>query len=146
MIPAIEHILQLPSKIVVHHSATHDGPEFSWAAIRAYHKSLGWLDIGYHGGAELIGGTEEILIGRPWDTIGAHCLGHNRNSLGVCFVGDFNAAPPTDAKLAAGAALIRLWMRLFKIPAENIFRHDELNDTDCPGRHFDMNRLKEYLT
>ena len=54
-----------PRRIIIHHSATKDGRTFSWSAIRRYHvHTLGWTDIGYHAGIELIGDDFECLFGR----------------------------------------------------------------------------------
>jgi hypothetical protein len=133
----------LPLKIIIHHSATFDGPLASWPAIRRYHiEHNNFADIGYHAGAELIGGSYEVLMGRPWDRPGAHTLHHNGDSLGFCFVGDFNVAPPASAQLIAGARVVALWLRLFGIPITEIYPHLVFNETDCPGALFDVEAFR----
>ena len=132
--------------IIVHHSLTADSGTVSWSAIRHYHIiEKGWMDIGYHAGVELAGAEYEAMLGRPWDFIGAHCEGHNRDSLGICFVGNFDIAPPPDAQLALGAKVIKLWMRLFNISSLNIYRHSQFADKTCPGTKFDMAQLLEMV-
>ena len=135
-----------PLKIVVHHSATFDGPEYSWPAIWDYHVNHnGWLKIGYHAGIELVGTRPMLQLGRLWDEDGAHCLGYNSVALGFCFVGDYTHVPPSDAVLREGAQLIRFWMKLYNIGVENVYAHRELNSTSCPGAAFPMDALKALL-
>lgn len=136
-----------PKYIIVHHSATKDdGFANNTAAIRHWHVDvLGYRDVAYHALIESIGGTVEILIGRPWDMDGAHTLGYNDTALGVCIIGNFNIEAPDDAHLTAAARIIRLWMGLYSIPAENVFPHKNVNATECPGKFFDMGKLKELL-
>jgi hypothetical protein len=128
--------LFIPSEIVIHHSACHDSSELQWDGIRMWHKSLGWLDIGYSAGTELIGLSYEVLMGRSWDMIGAHTLGHNDKALGFCFVGDFTKDAPPQGQLIVGARFIAFWMRLYRIDIANIFKHSALNATACPGAAF----------
>jgi N-acetylmuramoyl-L-alanine amidase len=134
-------------RIVIHHSGTpDDGQSYSWPAIKRYHIEVNkWADVAYHGGVEVAGGLPMLQLGRLWDSPGAHCLGHNWDSLGFCFVGNFMAHAPSDEFLREGAKLIRFWMRLYGIPVTEIYRHCELNATDCPGALFPMDALKAML-
>lgn len=70
-------------KIIIHCSAT--GPNATIEAIRNYHKKVkGWKDIGYH---YVIENSGMVRQGRPWQEEGAHCVGHNKDSIGICLVG-----------------------------------------------------------
>ena len=138
------------TKIICHHSLTKDSGSVSWGAIRRYHtETLKWKDIGYHAGIELVisGGKlyYETLIGRMWDTPGAHVRGHNSHSLGLCFVGNYDLSPPEYEMLIVGAKLIRLWMRLFDIDIHEVYAHRDFSTKSCPGEMFDMNKLKSYI-
>jgi len=140
-----------PTKIIIHHSDTRDDKFLSWGAIRYHHViELGWHDIGYHAGVELVQSGDhlnyEILIGRMWDVDGAHTIGQNTSSLGICFVGDYDEFPPPDDIIISGAKLIKLWMKLFNISINQIYAHRDFNNTDCPGKKFDINVLKGWLT
>lgn len=141
-----------PKKITVHNSATRDSGTVSWGAIRKYHtETLGWSDIGYHAGVELVkSGNElyyEILMGRMWDRQGAHVRGHNQDNLGICFIGDFDLREPPQAQLIAGAKIIALWMKLFDIPIEEIYTHRRFDPTKtCPGDKFKPSILKIYIS
>jgi N-acetylmuramoyl-L-alanine amidase len=126
-----------PTKIIVHHSATMDQITYNWAAIRRYHtEQLGWADIGYHAGVELIGDSYEMLLGRPWDMDGAHTLGQNGIALGLCFVGNYSLYEPEPEMLDAGAKIVKLWRRLYNIPVSAIHKHSEYANKECPGLLF----------
>ena len=138
--------MNVPNKIIIHASATEDGPEFSWGAIRKWHiEQNGWIDIGYHAGIELVGDHYEVVYGRPWTLDGAHCPGQNSTSLGFCFVGDFMVNRPEPREFATAAKFLREWLRLYKIPRSAVYRHDHFNNTACPGKAFNIEALKVLL-
>ena len=120
----------------------------SWGAIRHYHTQVKkWAGIGYHVGVELVmsGGETyyEILMGRMWNRTGAHARGHNHDSLGICFIGNYNLIPPKKAMLETGAKVIALWLKLFDLSIDDIYSHHNLNiNKSCPGKMFDMEHLK----
>lgn len=39
----------------------------------------------------LIGGDGSVFEGRGWGVMGAHAKGHNGDSLGIAFMGNFNS-------------------------------------------------------
>lgn len=141
----------IPKKVFVHHSLTKDSGSVSWGAIRTYHtKTLDepYSDIGYHAGVELVkSGNElyyEILMGRMWTEQGAHCRGQNEDSLGICFIGNFDLVLPPMAQLEAGAKVIALWLDLFELAINDIYSHHNFAPhKSCPGKFFDMESLKE---
>lgn len=73
--------------IIIHCSATCYDRDFHAADIRRWHLQRGYDDIGYHYVIDLDGTVE---IGRPLDVVGAHCKGHNRDSVAICYVGGLN--------------------------------------------------------
>ncbi len=154
------------SYIMLHHSLTKDSQTVSWQAIRRYHvETLGWLDIGYHFGIELVGspiignrqllkvrppqdareifeGGYEILIGRPLDEEGAHCPEMNQKALGICFVGNFDEAPVPEEQWKKGVTLVGSLIRLLDIPIPNIVGHRDYSQKSCPGKLFDLERFR----
>ena len=123
-------------KIILHHSACADTDTNNTAGIRAYHKSLGWDDCGYHALCEQINGSYEILMGRDWNKNGAHTIGRNEDSLGLCLIGNFSLAAPPQAQLTRAAQFVAFWMALYNIPITEIWPHNHWNFTECPGTKF----------
>jgi len=86
------------SKIIIHCSASTWG---NAAVIRRWHTDpppmgRGWRDIGYHwiilnGHFEYGAYRPEfdgcLQPGRPIEEPGAHCRGHNADSIGICLIG-----------------------------------------------------------
>ena len=86
------------NKIVVHCSATQEGKNISAATIDKWHKKRGWRGIGYH---YVIGLDGLIELGRPVEQVGAHVKGHNKNSIGICYVGGVEAERDDDGEWVA---------------------------------------------
>ena len=77
------------NRIILHCSATREGKDFSVDTIREWHvNGRGWSDIGYHWVIRLDGSIE---VGRPLEKSGAHTKGHNKDSVGVCYIGGCDA-------------------------------------------------------
>ena len=149
------------SYIMLHHSLTKDGATVSWQAIRRYHvETLGWKDIGYHFGIELIGspspppspargegvlGGYEILVGRPLDMEGAHCAaqGMNQKALGICFVGNFDEGPVPAQQWEKGVILVRSLTKLLDIPIPFVVAHRDYAPKSCPGKLLDMDKFRQ---
>lgn len=72
------------NEIIVHCSDTPAGEDFTVKDIDNWHKQRGWSGIGYHYVVYRDGTVHE---GRSIDKAGAHCLGHNANSIGICYIG-----------------------------------------------------------
>jgi N-acetylmuramoyl-L-alanine amidase len=82
--------------IIVHCSATREGIAFDGTDILKWHLERGFSTIGYHY-IILLDGTVEK--GRPEERIGAHCRGHNYNTLGICYIGGLDSeGMPKDTR------------------------------------------------
>lgn len=135
-----------PKFIIVHHSLTPDGVTVSYNAIRDYHIRVnGWREIGYHYLLELVGEEYAIFKGRMDNESGAHCLGFNDNSIGICLVGNFDHAPPPPTQVALLRKLCRSLMDIYGIKMENVLGHRETYqvrgvpvEKTCPGSAFSM--------
>lgn len=74
-------------EIVIHCSATNPLHNIGAAEIDEWHKARGWDGIGYH---YVIRRNGALELGRPLEKPGAHTYGHNKHSIGVCYVGGLN--------------------------------------------------------
>lgn len=129
-------------RIILHHSLTADGKTVSWNAIRRYHiDTLGWNDIGYHFGIELINDTYEILSGRMINIPGAHTKGCNHDSLGICFVGNFDLVSVPSQQWELGVKLVSSLCNVLGIPLSQIHGHREYAAKSCPGKLFDAGKF-----
>jgi len=126
---------------------TKDSKTVSWDAVRRYHLGLGWSDIGYHAGIELVSDRYEILLGRPFSKIGAHTQGQNRDSIGICMVGNFDFDSPPEAQWLLTSQLIRDLMKIFKISTHQVYGHREFASyKSCPGNSIDPDEVRKMLT
>lgn len=129
------------TEIIVHCSATREGVNQTVAQIRKYHiEQRGWSDIGYHYVVYLDG---TIHAGRPLGKAGAHCTGHNQNSIGVVYVGglDANGKAKDTRTDAQKAGLLKLIKRLkAEYPQATVHGHYEFARKACPC----FNAFKEY--
>lgn len=133
--------------IVVHHSLTPDQHTLDWPAIRRYHMYQNrWRDVGYHAGVEIVGGRYEVLMGRPLYERGAHALGANHHSVGVCFIGNFTHEAPPDEQLRAGGGFIASLCLLLDLQPDQIVRHcDVTPGRSCPGAAFPIAELRRLV-
>jgi N-acetylmuramoyl-L-alanine amidase len=71
--------------IIIHCADTYPNMNIGAKEIRKWHiEENGWSDIGYH---YIICRDGRVEIGRGIEIAGAHCRGHNDNSIGICMVG-----------------------------------------------------------
>lgn len=142
-----------PTAIIIHHSLTADGPTVSWQAIRDYHINVnGWKEVGYQYGLELVGFHYEILKGRMDDEEGAHCLGFNNDSIGICVIGNYDRTPPGASQLALLKKLVNSLRNIYGIKLENVLGHWETYgrrgkpiEKSCPGIMFSMPKFRQML-
>lgn len=129
------------NEIIVHCTATAEGKNFKAADIDRGHKAKGWNGIGYHHVVDLDGTVEP---GRPESEVGAHCLKHNKNSIGVVYVGGLasDGKTPKDTRTPQQkATLVKLLTELkHRYPDATIHGHRDFAAKACPS--FDA--TKEY--
>ena len=121
------------NEIIVHCSATVEGRDYTVADIDSWHKARGWRCIGYH---YVIYRDGSVHTGRSIGQVGAHCTGHNANSIGVCYIGGCAAdgKTPKDTRTPQQReALRRLVADLQKkYPGATVHGHNEFADKACP--------------
>lgn len=131
-------------KIIVHCADTPEGRDDRAADICRWHKAQGWNDIGYHYVVDLDGTIEP---GRPIEKAGAHCTGHNADSIGVCYIGGCDKKmQPKDTRTDAQKASLLLLLKYLvaKYPGVTIYGHRDFANKSCPS--FDAKKEYEELT
>ena len=119
--------------IILHHRAG-DGDVMS---IHSQHLKTGYSGIGYHFYVRKDG---SIYEGRPKETVGAHCLNKNYNSIGVCFEGNFELEEMGHAQKSAGGKLVSYLMGIY--PEARVVCHRDMMATACPGKKFPTGAIK----
>ena len=131
-------------KIIIHCTDSQDSLDIGFREINEWHKQRGWLSpsgisCGYH---FIVRRNGTIERGRPDDEIGAHCKGHNQNSLGVVWVG---RDVPHPVQLARLKDLIAQLCEIHGLDrTDDVFGHCELDGgKTCPN--LDMVKLRAEL-
>ena len=129
------------NEIIVHCAATPEGKDFTVQQIDSWHRQRGFRCIGYHYAIYRDG---LVHSGRPENQVGAHCTGHNANSIGVCYIGGCasDGKTPKDTRTdAQKTALLKLLRELkAKYPVAAIHGHRDFANKACPS----FNATKEY--
>ena len=122
------------TEIIIHCAATPEGRDYTVADIDRWHRQRGFAGIGYH---FVIYRDGSIHKGRPLDKTGAHCTGHNANSIGICYIGGCASDGKTAKDTRTGAqreALRRLVGELLEsYPAATVHGHREYANKACPS-------------
>lgn len=121
-------------KIIIHCAATYPKQDIDAATIDRWHKELGWSGIGYHAVIKKDGTLE---CGRDIEVIGAHCVGYNTCSVGICLIGGLNEAGRacgvyTEPQMRTLAIVVRALMEHYKIDARRVYGHQDFANKACP--------------
>ena len=126
--------MRLVKEIIIHCSATREEQQVSVDTIRDWHLAKGWNNIGYHFYIDLDG---TINKGRDIDKIGAHCKGHNRNSIGICYCGgvETDGKTPKDTRTQEQKDSLLNVLKTLKAmyPEAVIYSHNEFAAKACPS-------------
>lgn len=127
--------------LIIHCSAVMPFQTSSVEQINKWHLDKGWANgCGYH---YVIRRDGTIEKGRPDEMVGAHCLNHNKHSIGVCYEGglDQNGNSADTRTEAQKESMRNLLTELKKKhPKALIVGHNTFSDKSCPC--FDV--VKEY--
>lgn len=139
-------------KIIIHCSDSPDSREIGFKEIDQWHfersKTEPWspakglhgeeIWCGYHFVVRRTGLVEQ---GRPTSEPGIHCKGHNKNSIGIVWVGRNEIKQVQKESLLT--ATVMMLMR-YGLDPKNVFGHCELfKGKTCPN--LDMNKFREHL-
>ena len=114
-------------KIVVHCSATREGLYYSRNDIDDWHRKRGMNGCGYHY-IVLLDGT--IQCGRMECQVGAHVIGHNVDSIGICYIGGLDRqGNPKDTRTEAQKKALRQLISKVaaRYPKAKVYGHRDLS-------------------
>lgn len=132
------------TEIIVHSTATPKGMNATAQDIDRWHRQRGFDCIGYH---FVILRNGQIERGRAIENAGAHCKGHNSNTIGVAYVGGLNENKQS-ADTRTGAQKVALHVFLSDLVKQyptirKISGHRDYCNTACPS--FDASLEYQYL-
>ena len=137
--------------IVIHHSATPFG---SAHTISDQHIARGFKGLGYH---FVIGNGQgapdgQIVVGYRWQdqlpgvhTSGPQAETYNRETIGICLVGDGDRREFTTAQFERLMELVTTLQAGLGIPDHAVVLHRDVAPTSAPGRHFPEISLRQRL-
>lgn len=119
--------------IIIHCSATPEGKDYSVQDIDRWHRKRGWQGCGYH---IVVYQDGSIHKGRPEEQVGAHCLNHNKHSIGICYIGGTTAdnKKAKDTRTEAQKRSLRALLVELKqsYPRALIMGHNVFANKACP--------------
>ena len=132
-------------KVIIHCSASPFGDVIE---IDRWHRQRGWSGIGYHSvitngilksGDKYKSENDGLLQrGRKSQFKGAHCRGHNDDSLGVCLIGNTHF---TSKQFITLKDFLRDLMKRAGISVDDIYCHYEFNShKTCPNIDIELIR------
>lgn len=129
------------NQIIIHHSASKCLSVDEYLPILKHQHIVvnGWKFIGYH---YLIDYFGNVFHSRPDSFVGAHCYGHNLDSIGICFIGNYNKDLLTDPQKSSFKTLYSELEFFFGDLA--IQPHCSYRNTLCPGSNILDFFEKEY--
>ena len=125
-------------KFLVQHHMMHK----TWNVkdVHNFHKNgRGWFGIAYNYWISFDG---TIYDCRGLNQ-GGHVKGHNSNTIGIGYQGDFRNQDMTDAQLKAGIELNAYLAKKFNLTSDQVVGHRDIGASDCPSKNFRMKELKE---
>ena len=97
-------------------------------------------------------GKITVLNGREVGDTGAHAIGFNDKSVGICLVGNYDIEVPSDGRLFALQDLCRELQLEFGIARAQVIGHRETYplrgvaiEKSCPGKLFSMDEFRARL-
>lgn len=128
--------------IIIHHAGgtdanpLQDSSNYTVQMCNRDHKRFDMLSsLGWYVGYQYFIDKQGVVTKCREDTEeGAHTIGQNKSSIGICLAGNFDATLPTEAQKTALKALLEKKMKEWNIPIQNIVPHRKFAVKTCFGR------------
>jgi len=131
-----------PKFLIIHHTGGTDSDPLAdtshhtFDIVNNWHKklwnfksALGYY-IAYH---YFIDKQGKVTQGRADTDEGAHTIGKNLSSLGICLAGNFDVTKPTTEQVTALKALLKAKMSQYSISLANVVPHRKFAQKSCYG-------------
>lgn len=121
---------------IVHCAFTKPNMDIDADVIDRWHRNKGWSEIGYNFFVKRDGTVED---GRSLKTYGAHTLGRNRDSIGICYAGGMGMDGSVEDNITPeqmASILDKFREARVVYPGIKISGHNQHNKKACPS--FDM--------
>ena len=119
--------------IVLHCSGVMPNVHQNIRVLGDYHRKKGWKCVGYH---EYVRRDGTVQHGRPIWEAGAHVVGHNKYSIGICYEGGLDSnGKAADTRTPEQVRTLRQLVEHYHAYFSNavILGHNDLNpDKPCP--------------
>ena len=131
-------------RIIIHHTAS-SRDNTTLQMINDWHKAR-WEQfvsvLGYNVGYHWVIGNDWIKQTRLDNEDGAHCLGHNGDSIGIALTGNFENETPTKYQIDELKKLIVELCIKHRLSDSNVYLHKNLARTLCPGKNITKSLIK----
>lgn len=149
----------IPMKyLIIHHTggtednSLADTSSHTFEQVNAWHRQnpnvwLGRLSsLGYAIGYQyFIDKTGKVTQGRADNEEGAHTIGHNKDSIGICLAGNFDVTFPTQEQRNTLRELLIRKQKEYGILTKNILPHSHFWKTHCYGRNLNDTWAQELV-
>ena len=133
----IKNPTNFPNKFLIHHSGGVDSnpladtSHHTFETVYHWHKfGRGWTTIGYH---FFIAKDGTVTQGRPVGMHGAHEKTQNKQSIGICLAGNFDATMPSEAQNASLSYLLKKLSTIYDIHVAE--PHRKYANKTCYGKN-----------
>ena len=143
-----------PRRVIIHHSGASKnqtvksiekyhmswrfkGKSISEFAGRSYRKiglkvEAPWEGLGYQ--LVIDYNTGIVWKGRPEHYHGAHTVGHNKDSIGICLIGNFDSIYPSEIQIKSLKIELKRIVNQYNIPLSEIVPHRKFANKTCYGK------------
>src|SRR3990167_9656144 len=124
--------------LIIHHSGgTNANPltdtsNHTAQMMEAWHLLKGWEGLGYH---YVIHKDGAIWAGRPEHRNGAHTVGYNERSIGICMSGNFDLTRPTLPQINSLKSLLIDLTKRYNLNPIKIVPHRLFATKTCYGKN-----------
>ena len=107
--------------------------------IDRYHRMKGWKEIGYH---FVVMPDGLIFVGRGLDKVGAHTVGQNERTIGVCLLGNFDDEIIEEPQWISMKYLLAFLLYRFDLKPTRLFFHRQFANKSCPGKRLVLTDIR----